>query len=225
VSDRSESANVLFEIGLAAGLGKPIFIVATFSADLPVALQSYPHFVGPMDDSTALSFHLRLFTQRLDGGPLSASTRTAKSRKQVDSLAPVSLSDIRRELGALDSHQGSELERLVGEALSRAGIEITLELRQQSQEEHYRPDLVAWIPSVPPDIGNPMAIEIKGYSFSGQRRLEAIERLGEYLRRARLRAGVLVLDQLDSPPEAGIHSIHSQRNGGHCSFGREAVDQ
>lgn len=61
----AKSANILFEIGLAQGLGRPVFIIAEEGAEIRVSVELLPHLVASFDDRESIRFHLEAFIASL----------------------------------------------------------------------------------------------------------------------------------------------------------------
>lgn len=61
----AQSANVLFEIGLALGRGRRTFIVAENGADIPLPIERVPHLIATLDDMDTIRFHLEAFIASL----------------------------------------------------------------------------------------------------------------------------------------------------------------
>jgi nucleoside 2-deoxyribosyltransferase len=201
-----QNPNVLFELGLAIGLGRPVIIVAEPRANLlPPVLTSFPIVQSSADNVEALKFHLRIFLENLKRV---RSEKKAKSENvikprgigRIPTAAPIT-GTLRRftERQALPS-TAREFEKLISDALESRRIEFLRGGAFGSVSESVRPDIVAWFPDAPPDIGSPIIIEVKrteNRADIGQ----AIDQVREYLRVSRLRTALVVFEGAQSDIE------------------------
>jgi hypothetical protein len=176
--------NVLFDLGLAIGLGKPVFIIAEGSRLIPSSLASYPFLIAKIDETKPIAFHLKYFLKNL----------SRKSPRVAARYNPPTLSTSRRSRKSLQSRvmaivNESQAEDLLLEAFKSAGIEAIAEPNLVKESGLLRPDLVAWLPNSPKDLGNPIIIE---FSRMDQNLEPYLQKLRESLRRAKVRTGLLV---------------------------------
>jgi hypothetical protein len=82
--DRSYIENVLFELGVAVGSNKPIFIVSQSRDLIPFSLASYPNVLGAADDGGVLKFHLYAFLKGLNVTRERVATRIASEGASID---------------------------------------------------------------------------------------------------------------------------------------------
>jgi hypothetical protein len=178
--------NVMFELGIALGLGKPIFTVAHTIGLLPFGLRSFPHLVGNIQDGNALRFHLKGFLKNME-----ASTRAA-----LDPAWPITrsrtppsdtITALKRDANA-EGFSEYGLVQVVARAFRALGAEISLE---QSTHNGSRPDAIAWLPGAPTDLGTPFFVEVA----SVRNRRELTPKFGQieaYMAAAGIRASLLV---------------------------------
>lgn len=154
VLSHGQTANPLFELGLAVGLGKQVMIFAPAKGDIvPSDLQGFPVVRTSLQNREAIDF---AFDQLLASSE--SSPRMLSSPQTERPFRTLHGTSYRDELHGL-AHQGSEreLENLVARALRDAGAEIVAESPQRDRGI----DLVIWSDDLQPYVGNPFPIEIK----------------------------------------------------------------
>lgn len=151
--DEHHQANVLFELGFASALRKPILLVQEKQSSLPINMWGVPVAKYDPPDFTGLAFFLDQFLRR----PLqtrrkrsSALPRTKPLSKRASQLSAHLLS-----LGERATH--SELERILEAAFRESGIRITAEPKHGDRTY----DFAIWVDELSDLIGNPLLIEVK----------------------------------------------------------------
>jgi nucleoside 2-deoxyribosyltransferase len=176
--------NVLFELGVAIGLNRPLFLLVPPELSTNFSLQSYPMLQAPLNDVSAIVFHLRQFLRNITKRRPPALLPTTKSSEKVG-LAW--LEDLATTASTLDERQ---LEQQISYALSRAGFATSVEPSFPADGKILRPDLVAWFDSAPTIFGNPLLIEVK--RNLGDHRNIAIAQVKRYLNAAKLRTAIVI---------------------------------
>lgn len=176
----------VFDAGVAVGLRKPILLIQTKSRVLPVDFRRFASVKTNLSDRDAISFHLDLFL--------------AAPRVAVNYAAPA-LRSLGREVssGPRESiqHFDSELERRVYQAVLAAGGTAISEPRSTSDTK-YRPDFLAWLGNIDPDMLDPVVIEVRGHTVSSEaQRIE--ELLLGFMQTARVRMALVLT--ADAPPQ------------------------
>jgi hypothetical protein len=205
---RNFSESVLFELGVAVGCARPIFIIAESSDLIPFSLSSYPVVIGASRDESVMRFHFNAFLKRLDLPTPSGETSTGPTTSyQSRGLSPTratehiidsrpkhrltQVENIRKEV--YQAKTESELSRAIAEALQIAGAHVTT---QPDMGDGNRPDMVAWFPAPATDLGAALLVELKS-TVSGDRLESAIERVGRYMLAANIRTGLLIASDAD----------------------------
>lgn len=174
-------ANLWFEIGLAIGMAKPIFIVA--------AQQFVPAFPGtPQSFVRALRWsseiiepHLDAFLQTL---PKRSLPPTSESRRKPPSRR---LAAEREELRLLPAkNAGSQLEDLIISAFRKARFTV-----QRTALQQFGADLVVTSPAVLRELNGPIFVEIRSSIFNPRDELR-VEKLVEVVRNGLGAAGIYV---------------------------------
>jgi hypothetical protein len=152
------SDNVIFEIGLAVGLGRPLIIFSNREVSLPFDLTKFQ--VNYIDLSNfehaipAIKKHL----ESKERGYLSekiANFSSPPEKKRPTLRGAV----LHNELGRIRSLANSprEFERSIAGLLSNLGWTVA-EARPDARTR--APDVAVWIDEIQKDVGNPLAIEI-----------------------------------------------------------------
>jgi hypothetical protein len=180
-----ENAAVLFELGLATGLGKPVFLIADDKERLASSLLSLPLVVAPLTDTENLRFHLEAFLASL-ALPRQATTAPRKPPRFYGGGEAVSLP---RSSGSPEARS----EQRVEAAFRRAGANVTVSPQIAEGSEA---DMIVWLPDLDLGLGGPLLVEVKSrateaFPVNGIRQVERL------LCRSHLRAAVLVTNAPD----------------------------
>jgi hypothetical protein len=173
---------VMFEIGMAVGIGKVVILLVLdweVLRDLPPVLAGLPAVI--LDQST-------------ESGALDRIVDLLKIHNAARPLAPIVQSPVgERYAEGLDPQSwGGEYEKLVGEQLARLGARVV----PQAFNSPGQVDLAAWIPGLPGPELNPILIEVAG------RRPAIGDRLSQlrgFLSTRNLSLGMLVLQESHAP--------------------------
>lgn len=186
ILDGSQSdQRVLYEIGLAEGLGKPVFIIG-ISKRVGKAARSLFTFIDvKLSDKNALAFHLDVF--------LSMPHETIFERDRPS--GPTTW--IEPKEPALPPQQfHSQLEARVYAAILDVGGSAVVE--PEDERSRNRPDLLMWLGSQDTELFDPAVIEIKGrLVVSEARRIE--QQLLQFMQAAGIGCGFLLTEQ--EPPQ------------------------
>jgi hypothetical protein len=156
---KDESGNVLFEVGIAQGLGKPTLVIAAKQEATFLAAQAgIPYLRAKPDNFAALEFGLAQFLaapHRADSGLKTAERET----RPLGSHADLLLANLHasREEGHLQEYR---LEEIIVEALRKSGIATISRGEKRGDKEI---DIAVWSNDFEPWIGNPLLIEIKNH--------------------------------------------------------------
>jgi hypothetical protein len=188
------NANVLFELGFAHGLGKPIIIIAPASVNLPIDLRGERTIsYDPKPDVAKLSFALKEWLQELN--------RKSEGERRQGSLGIKST-----VANTITGLSGRALEGEVAKALSTvAGWEV--QASEENREGAF--DFIIWnqqTDAMLAALGNPIAVEVKSRAPP----LESVRKLVELTKRQGLKAVLLIIG---SPlPQKLRRSIGSMGN-------------
>ncbi len=162
---------VLFELGLARGLGKRTVVIAPPRVNLPAELTGVPTIRLNLKRHEGLVRAVQR-ALNLPRGPAALSELTFPSRplgvaadryverfQQLVSSAPIP----------------GELERLLAEALTATGAVVELTHRSPSDD---RPDFILWHNELESTLGNPILVEI---NYNASDALAASHHLARYM--------------------------------------------
>jgi len=164
-------SSVLFEIGIAYALGKPLAAVVPPGAEnLPAELTDLQIVRASPDDSEAFRF---LITQLSEAAAHSRKSRTSGNTTRRPSRPARDLS-------------GLWLERTVQSALARSGVSVEAEARTANRGA----DFAFWSADLE-SIGNPVLVEVKA-SRSPSTIRDGADQLATYMERTRAELGLLI---------------------------------
>jgi hypothetical protein len=169
-----------FESGLAVGLGKPVLLIQTKARMLPLDYSLFAVIKTSLQDREALKFHLDLFLASPSPPAISAKT------KRVKNLVPSPPSKARQPMKTFDS----ALEQRVFEAVNMAGGSA-ISQPPPSPGMKYRPDLLAWLGHLEPELLDPVAIEVKGVVDTAEA-AQLEQKLGTFIESARLKMALVI---------------------------------
>lgn len=143
-----------FELGVAAGYGKPILIFAPAKGGiLPAGLQSFQVVRTSLQNREAIDFAL----DQVLASP-SGPSRLDLSNKPSPAVRTIETSSYRNRLSQLmQDGQFRELESLVAAVLRESGAEVVAEASSPDRGI----DLVVWSDDLQSYVDNPFPIEIK----------------------------------------------------------------
>ena len=149
-----DSANMMFELGVAAGYKKPVLIFAPAKGDiLPSNLKGFQVVRTSLHNREAIDFAL----DQILASPATQG-RAEPSRTPPPKKRTIEAGYFRERLAQVlrDGHW-RELETLVAQVLRESGAEVVAESGTPDQ----RIDLVVWSDGLRPYVDNPFPIEIK----------------------------------------------------------------
>lgn len=181
-------ANTMYEIGIAVGLNKPVFIVLSDEATPSLNLSAFPHVRASLTDENALALHLDLLTQSVRQGHRSRtpSWQTWRSAKPP---TEASLSH-RRETGRADPD--STQEGYIANLIESAGGQVVLQPHLDAPAGKFIPDILFWLPSRDAELLNPAVIEIQAGPLSEQKLEHTQRQLIDFMQEAGIRTGLII---------------------------------
>src|SRR5258708_24967803 len=179
--------NVLYEVGVATGVGKPVFVVAPQKLELPADLSGTITWRINLRDKGAVSFALdqSLIAFR-QAGRLPAFGPGPQTHP-VPQLASQLLHQLST---AAKKISGSELTQAIAAVLTAGGARVVTEASLGSVEA-LRPDLAVWVNELESFGANPLLIHIYP-KLSGAQTRVAARNMTRQLRSAHLRWGVVM---------------------------------
>lgn len=154
VDDAGRNGNVLFEVGMAVGMGKPALLITAKAGAIPDDLAGIPYLRARPDDEEALRFGLEHFLSAPKNGSPAAAEAGAETRPLGEEVQPL--------LKQLGTHPTEEaLVSLIDRALMLSGVQVRSNPRPVGEGQKGVPDLAVWSQDLLPWIGNPLVIEVR----------------------------------------------------------------
>lgn len=194
--------NVLFEIGVAVGLNKPVFIFSDGQFGLPSDLDSIQIQIVDLNNHREIAEHVAASMSAdevakadqidYERPPARAAFDTKASRRADRNKLQHAIQNIR---GAENQLTGHQLETRLTDAFSGAGLTVVRASHKKPRAAEL-PDLALWVDDVQKEIGNPIAIEIKRQLGPNNLR-DAIEQLAASLTTVGASAGIVLHTNYD----------------------------
>jgi hypothetical protein len=202
----AEASGVYFQLGIAAGLRKPVLLLVEPGVAIIADLASLNYLRATLNDQQAIAFNLDAFLDHFAQKPEPRSTGRLPRRVEARSRQP------RGDAGAempykskqLDvewaKHAMSEIEQMTPASASRKLEELVVGLleearavvRQQPGEFTQGVDMALWLDEVESGLRNPIMVEIKLGTLTEARIDEAENLLRRHVATGYAGAGLLV---------------------------------
>lgn len=177
--------NVLFEIGLARGRGRPLLLITEPSMAVPSMLESVTVArVGALDRD-AMDLHLDTFLAH------ASSPKRESHAKLKQQLRPVEVPWAAGELSDIESGGvGGEyrLARLLAHLFRLSGAVVS----EAPAGREYNADMALWIDELEGPLGNPLLVEVKVDLRSENDWRVAVNEFRGSLDKAHARTGLLI---------------------------------
>jgi hypothetical protein len=191
----SADYRVVYEAGVAAGIGKPILLIMTPAKTLPIDLRQFTIARVKLDDEEALALHLNAFLS----APRRDIFRSDPTPLRSGALEPPGLK-------ASEVTWGNTLESQLEEEVFRVVEENGGSVIAQPQFEvgaRYRPDMLVWLGAQEPELLDPAVVEVKRrVQRSEMRKVE--EQLLSFMSVTGVRTGLIITS--DQIPERSQQS-------------------
>lgn len=184
---------VLYEAGLAEGLGKPVFFIAVNRRVGIVPRKMFPFVDVKLTELLPLTFQLDAF--------LATPHETVFQRELARAPSPAAAVSP-PELPVNTQAVHTTLERQVYDAVRKAGGSAIVEPLTE-QGKGGGPDLLIWLPKEDADLFDPAVVEIKRRVTPGDVR-KAEEQLGRFMQNAGVRCGFLLTEEEPSPKRTAL---------------------
>jgi hypothetical protein len=181
IISKKSSPNVFFEIGIARGARKPIFLIVENNEDLPTYLKDIIYVRASANDLNIIKYSLEIFLSNYK--PIAKSEPIIESNLKLDrALLQEKIEEINRSLTA------SEIESSVFNLFkSFSDIIIVNRIGHDAGV-----DMSLWIDDLETTIGNPILVEIKSGQLSYDRLLSAENQIRKYAKRTNSPLGILI---------------------------------
>lgn len=189
--ERSENRNVLFEMGLATGLNRPLLIFAPRTALVPLDLQGVAYARTDLTDEDAVGFHLDAFLRYAYRKSLMTSTPASKKSSRIDlSWARKALKEITAQ-----SSQRYEvgLDRLIAKIFESSGAVVSM-----GEENDFGADMALWIDELQGSVGNPLIVQVKAGKITEKTAQKAEQQILALVPKVHAHAGVFIYHDPDN---------------------------
>ncbi len=196
LGDDPTNTNVVFELGVAHGLGKRVLVVAGDEDQATVAILGDPYIRGKPDNEGAFEFAMKqlLAVPHHGSKPMEEVEESAQRTQPIDGLADELLALVRGGEMALPEDQAVEVIR---RAVVASGVTAAV----TGKAEGARTALAVWADDLEPWVHNPFLIELRPSICSEADVQLTIRQLRDYMARTHV-SSALVLYQGGTPTEA-----------------------
>jgi hypothetical protein len=181
----SPNPNVLFELGLAAGLQKPIVVLSELDANVPLDLKSLLVVHISIDDAASIDTAIDSLLQHVTRGTPKQKSIPRNLEATIDRDA--ALKRLAALSGSAAAQRGIAYETFVRDLFEEANITVSQPSRMDTGA-----DLAIWLNGIEPVIGNPILVEVKGGEATSQRQHEAETKLLQSLGKVAAPAGMII---------------------------------
>jgi hypothetical protein len=184
-----ESTNVSFELGMAIGLKKPIFIlVPSKNEALPIYVSEQTYTIAEPSDYDKITYSFRLFLENLSKHhQKSERKRTKFSRKPIK--GKTISKDLVRSWVDTRIDTGKQFEDQIRELFKILNIDVLAENKYKATD--FQADFSLWIDELNSFVGNPIIVEAKFNSNRNALR-NSVEQLSSYLKKYNSKTGLLI---------------------------------
>lgn len=183
-----QAPNVLYEMGICVGLGKPIFVIIPPDMEVPYFIQNRLHLRTDLKDSSALRITLSKFVQELTATSTKPKRKLAARKSQI--VSRHTLRDYLNKIHDLRKQgEGEEVESLVFQLFRSLALDV---VRNEYSERDKGVDLAIWSDALMPTLGNPLLIEVKSGPLSPNSIRQAEKQLQKYIAETDAKAAILL---------------------------------
>lgn len=188
-----DSENVSFELGMAIGLKKPIFIlVSTKNVSLPVYVSEQTYTIAEPTDYEKINYSFRFFLDNLAKRHPKVVRKISKLPKKIIKGKTIS-QDLAYSWSRRENYTGQQLEEGILELFHNLRIDILAENRNKATD--FQADFSIWIDELNSVIGNPIIVEAK-LNRNRNALKNAVDQLSNYLKKynSNSKTGLLIYD-------------------------------
>lgn len=198
--DESSLGGALFEAGMAYGMGKRLLFVSPYeSGRLPVSYSEFPIIRLPLTEYHEIANYVEDLI-RFGKPPVARKTHNFEPSKPIGELASEYLKRLDQiisgPIGRSRQAQARELEKLIGQAIRRSGVNVVSEVRSKA-----RPDFAIWSDELTRIGANPLIIEVKLALISHQSVVKETNQLMKYLSSSHSGLGLVIYGEGPSRKE------------------------
>ena len=190
--------NTLFEVGVAVGMSKPVFLVVVNDARIPFDLAGLSVVRAALDNEKAIALHLDLLQRSIGQG-----FRYSVSRPGA---VPSTFSVSQPKGKPSQSHPGSDFEAELVRLIENAGGKAIPQPRPEDPNVKARPDILFWLPG-DAELLNPAIIEAKSGHLTTGRLEEAKAQTLRFLQQTGVRTGLIVARELPAETQSAFKAM------------------
>ena len=180
---KTPNSNIFYEVGLARGLGKPVFLIIQDEGTLPIYLKDMVYVKASVKDLEPIAFNLDQFLLQYGKQKKTRVTRLKRPK------AMPNIEYLKKDLGKL-TKQGTEIEFLSLVTNLLKSENVILNLSHGIEEKGA--DLSLWIDSLELSLGNPLLVDLKIGDLSESILEKTEEQLRHFLEKTNARVGLLI---------------------------------
>jgi hypothetical protein len=195
MGENPPNANVLFELGIATGMGKQVLVLAPQDAKIPASLAGLTYLRTDPHNRVAIEFALDLLLSAPNKARAIPQAPGDRETHPIGNSADRLLETLRLSRLAGDLKE-TQLIDIISEAIKESGVST---LSKESRLVGKRvADLAVWSEDLEPWVGNPLIIEVKK-TLTEKKHLEStIQHISTLLDETRSPRGLVIY--LDANP-------------------------
>ncbi len=166
LDSRASNKNVYFELGIAFGKNKPIFLVTDSNEGVPLLLKDIFFIKATFSDFEAIKYNLDIFLEH-SKATRKAKTKTTRRSSKKRFSAELLFDNVKRAQSERD------LENVLRDAFKRAGYQVDKEVGAEDKLV----DMAVWIDQIQSAIGNPVLVELKAGLLTENRINDGLQQL------------------------------------------------
>jgi hypothetical protein len=181
------TSNVLFEIGLAVGLGKPIFLLLEPGTNVPPFVPPSTFLSSDLTDSAVLRLGIKQFLVEISKP--SAKGKLARETPRSEPAGELAVGQLIKKLKKLRAAPtAEEVESVAGELLQAANAGTV----EQHRGGDPGVDFAVWSDALAPSLGNPILVQVKAAELNEMSFRVAYSRLVRQVQDSEARAGLFL---------------------------------
>ena len=189
------NANVLYELGMASGMDKPVLVLASQHGLLPFSLSGLPYLNADPDNLKAINFGL----DQLLATPKTKAKVVPSSESETHPIGDLAdhLLEVVEQIREKSDRKHKDITEVIEQSIKESGVpslskEGNFSPRRSEDLPFRRADLVVWSSDLESWVGNPLIIEVKT-ELRGKSDIDmAITRLSGVLKETRSPFGLLL---------------------------------
>lgn len=184
ISLKTPRPNVFFELGMAYGTRKPVFLVIQDEGPVPADLEDMFYVRTSLENLKVIAFSLDQFLAKYE-----YPSRKPRFALKEGVREHGSLESLQEEIeNVAERGSGAELESRLASLFKSEGAVVT----KQYGPKDKGADMALWIDALGSSLGNPILVQIKVGEISQFSLNRAEEQLRHYLAMAKARSGLLI---------------------------------